>query len=245
MLTAGCLVLEDKGLDIRPPELTYANVFAWIEETKGITLHRSQVHGRIWDRQDDFRMDVLAAAIESPDVGYVATDEALDAIVDAVDFSAGPDLEQLKHTLLRVGMEANIRGCSNPIFDTFLAAEVFAQRLTEPVGAHPLDRPIQQNLADRAEASDRRLRALAELVDIGPDPSTGLSDEEAIALVVRASSGLAEGVGFLAAIDSDVFDPVTVQRSDGTCEEWDLAALGLRLVVDDLFMPTGEDAVDQ
>ncbi len=75
MIDAGCELVRRRGLAFDPPSLTYANVFDHLEQTRGVKLHRSQVHGRIWENQDAYRLEVVLSTIADTLPGSAEVDE--------------------------------------------------------------------------------------------------------------------------------------------------------------------------
>ncbi len=74
VVAAGVHLFMRDGLRLQPESLTYAAVFAHIERTKGITIHRATVHPEIWSSQEEFRADILAEAAR------YGPDESLDTM---------------------------------------------------------------------------------------------------------------------------------------------------------------------
>jgi hypothetical protein len=64
LITAGLEVLDRDGLDLGAEALGYSRVFAHLEKVHGVMVARASVHERIWVSNDEFRRDVLAAAIK-------------------------------------------------------------------------------------------------------------------------------------------------------------------------------------
>lgn len=62
VVEAGLEVLDRDGLGLRADSITYAKVFAYLEEVHGIRVTRGSVHDRIWPCQEDFRQEVLTIA---------------------------------------------------------------------------------------------------------------------------------------------------------------------------------------
>ncbi|MGB5759057.1 MAG: hypothetical protein WBM50_19245 [Acidimicrobiales bacterium] len=74
VVAAGVHLFMRDGLRLQPESLTYAAVFAHIERTRGITIHRATVHREIWSSQEEFRADILAEAAR------YGPDESLDTM---------------------------------------------------------------------------------------------------------------------------------------------------------------------
>ncbi|MEM7325356.1 MAG: hypothetical protein AAF531_19875 [Actinomycetota bacterium] len=59
VLAAAMKILDREGLHLAPESISYAKVFAHVEETTGVRVTRGSVHERIWASHDDFRREVL------------------------------------------------------------------------------------------------------------------------------------------------------------------------------------------
>ena len=61
-MTAALELVREAGLGAVATTLSYQVVFSHLLKTRGIRVPRASVHERIWDSQDDFRLEALAAA---------------------------------------------------------------------------------------------------------------------------------------------------------------------------------------
>lgn len=63
MIEAGVVVLERDQLRLVAESISYAKVFAYLEQQYSVRVTRASVHERIWESHDHFRQDVLTEAI--------------------------------------------------------------------------------------------------------------------------------------------------------------------------------------
>lgn len=247
MIDAGCELLERKGLAFDPPHLTYATVFAHLEETEGITLHRSQVHGRIWGSQEHYRNDVIAATIANSAPGTSEVDEMVSRL-------ATEEQSVQVRTLATAWIESATAVTRDQLgADLRWDLLVAAMALSGPTGTTPA--PVVdvtgQNLAARMEHNEWRYGEVAAGLGVRPDPEFGISPADAHLLLSRNSSALVEGMRLIESIDHPVARPFHIIDEDGNPQVRDPATLALCLMVEQLYGldaptdPAGEDDLDE
>lgn len=240
MVDAGCELLSQRGLAFDPPNLTYANVFAHIEQTHGILLHRSQVHGRIWDSQDHFRVDVVTAVISDAAPGSAEVDELVKELVD-------PGQSVRVRALANAWVSAS-NDTSREIADLDLRFDllVAAQALSaiDSATAPEIANAARNNLMRRTEHNKQRYEQVAENLGVSTADEFGLAPEDAWGLLARTSSSLLEGVRLLEDVDENFTAPFNIIDDDGNPQARDAAALGLCLIVEQLFGLENEPATD-
>jgi hypothetical protein len=108
VLNAGVEVLERDGLGLSIGSLTYAKVFAYIQENYGITVSRASVHERIWESRDEFRNAVVARAMaySSTEVLEPVT-ENLNELLGGLELSTRDGRDQAVRDLLRHALSLN------------------------------------------------------------------------------------------------------------------------------------------
>lgn len=244
MIDAGCELLVARGLAFDPPNLTYANVFQHLEDTHGIRLHRSQVHGRIWESQDHFRTEVAIEVIQ-----YVAPgSDAVDDLVRKLPSSDQATVRQKAHAWIAASTEASRDIADADLrFDLLVAAQALSAKdsATDPVIAAT----CRSNLLKRTAHNKQRYEAVAHNLGVAPADVFDIDDEDAWSLLARTSSALLEGARLLESVSPDLTAPFVVNDDADNTRERDTATLGLCLVVEQLFgigdAPARPDATPQ
>lgn len=115
VLDTGVELLLDEGLGTSRAPIGYADAFRWLERNRALTVSRAQVHRRIWDSIDHYRVDVLTELTSFPPAPtYTATlaavTDGLGAMAAAgrspLDAPAPQRRRSLMH-LAKVAVEAN------------------------------------------------------------------------------------------------------------------------------------------
>lgn len=231
MIEAGCEVVRERGLAFDPPTLTYATVFDHLEQTRGIRLHRSQVHDRIWPNQEAYRLDVVVSTIR----GSLAGSDDVDELVEDLDRPGNPTAaRRLAEQWANTSIEISIK-CADADrrIDLFVAAEALST--SGSTTAPEIAEATQLNLERRMEHNTQRLRDLASQLDLRPDPNLGLDDDEALAFLARAGSGLIEGGRLLETVDRDLHQPFETLDADGAPVTRTATALAFSLLVEEVF----------
>lgn len=240
MIDAGCELLRERGLAFDPPSLSYANVFNHIEATRGVKLHRSQVHGRIWESQQRFRVDVVSEAISQLSPGSGEVDELVDDL-------RPPEPGEGIHFLVEAWVLAS-SGVTREVadldlrFDLLVAAQALSasDSATDP----EIAAAARANLHRRTAHNKQRYAKVAANLGLVPDPELGLDDADVWSILARTSSPLVEGARILESVGLQLTDPFITTASDGTSQQWHTAALGLLLMMEQLF-GIDPDAVDR
>lgn len=184
MIRAGIEVLDRDGLGLRPDSISYAKVFAFLEDEYKVKVTRGSVHERIWDTHDDFRRDVLAQAlVRYPTfvrLRFVLQSE--DAFREFVGTEEDP-YRRLVEFSRRFGPKVWQDTVDSAVYRQIQSLKAIGSRFNDPVASEVLDK----QLAARAEGrlAKRRylwLKALAQL-DRQVKRSHGLSQGEGAGLV--------------------------------------------------------------
>ena len=115
MLAVGLELLLEDGLAAGTLPIGYADAFRWLHENRGLTVSRAQIHNRIWDSLDAYRLDVLLALLEYRPTRSVEQTraEVLESVASLTSTSGAepptdaPRLETAVE-ITREGVEANI-----------------------------------------------------------------------------------------------------------------------------------------
>lgn len=242
MLDAGCELVRRRGLAFDPPSLTYANVFEHLEQTRGIKLHRSQVHGRIWENQEAYRLEVVVSTIANTLPGSAE----IDGLV--ADLTAGRDPAELRD-IIEAWVEASIGASREGAgvdrrFDLFVAAQALSSGAATP---DEIAEAVRSNLMHRMAHNEIRYRTVTERLGAQINPAIGIEPDDAFRLLARTSSALVEGARLLEIVDEDITRPFdTAENTSGTLRSRDATMLGLTLMVEELLGITpGSDAPDE
>ena len=254
MIDVGCELVRERGLAFDPPSLTYATVFDHIEQTRGVRLHRSQVHGRIWPNQGAFQLDVIVATIGEASPGSTTMAD-LAATLDSPLTPAEPDgeasdqtagepadspaaentaLRSMIETVISDAVGASIRATdADRRFDLLAAAQALSTSgsATDPRLAETTTVNLQQRLA----SYEQSYRTIAEATELLPDPACGVEADDVYTLLARASSGLIEGARMVEVVDAELHEPFMVRGPDGEATTRDLASLGVSLLFDEVL----------
>ncbi len=229
MIEAGCELVRRRGLAFDPPSLTYANVFSHIEQTRGFRLHRSQVHGRIWESQDHYRIDVAIMTIRHAEAGSAEVDELVTALSQRLRPTTVLELVEgwvaASTGASRDGADADLR------FDLLVAAQALSTSGTAP----EIAAAAATNLTERMTRNEQRYGAVADKLGLQVDPQYGLDPEDAYRLLARNSSALIEGARLMEPIDDVLGLPFEITDTEGDTQMQDIATFGLCLLVEQVF----------
>jgi len=111
LIGAGRAILEQDGLSIGAGDLTFKRVFDHLEATTGIRLTNASVIRRVWENQEEFQADVVAAvAARADSSGEIDTTlEAMAPLIESFDLSSPGARMHALSELARVGGEASMR----------------------------------------------------------------------------------------------------------------------------------------
>lgn len=219
LIGAGRAILEEEGLAVGAGDLTFKRVFDHVEATTGTRLTNASVIRRVWENQEDFRMDVLASIASTADAsGELArTFEVLAPLVDTFDLGSPESRIRSLAELARVGGEAGI-GARVGTRDWSLWIGVWVLALTTaPTGRH---RRIRDALTDGLRTATDEW----EQVFAGLCAHLGLRVRAPLTLrqFTVAVSAMAEGVALRQGGDPDVAVIVRPTGPDGAPQDWTL-----------------------
>lgn len=228
VVRAGLDVLERDGLGLRPDAITYAKVFAHLEETRGLKVSRASVHRRIWADQDDFQHEVLAAAAvqTSPYHHVEEVHDGVQAVLDAVD-QLGLDGRERVRAFCRIAGRA--------LIEIYLTSEEFRrfQMLKAAARSESSDVTAGLRAAIHARSDGDRNERLSpfgsvfEALGLRAKPELGLGFDEAVDVVMRLIQVLITGTH----LDHHAGFPAAASRAqsslDAEDEAWPLTNFGL------------------
>ncbi len=237
VVRAGLDVLERDGLGLRPDAITYAKVFAHLEETRGLKVSRASVHRRIWVDQDDFQHEVLAAAaVQTSPYNHVEeVHDGVRAVLDVVDQLGLDGRERVK---------AFCRIAGRALIEIYLTSEEFRrfQMLKAAARSESNDVTAGLRAAIHARSDGDRNERLSSFgsvfvaLGLRVKPALGLGFDEAVDVVVRLIQVLITGTH----LDHHAGFTAAASRAEsslaGEDEAWPLTNFGLGfLAFVDLF----------
>ncbi len=245
IVEAGVELLFRDGLSLKADSLSYASVFAHIEATKGITVHRSTVHGRIWPSQSAFRAEVLA---EATNYGTAESLLTLKQAMAAQPISRDPDgsvhLRQLVLDNTRSAVMAQLNhSLTSPTFSRWQSIK--ASVITRSDDADPELEIVRLAVTKRYEEMlstfASTYRSIFPLVGLTVNPELGMTEEAAFGTLSLLCSTILVGAEYNLSAGAELAGTeVRLPRVDdgARSEDWPLAAVGALAVLDLLFVPT-------
>lgn len=231
MIDAGCQLLTTRGLAFDPPSLTYANVFQHLAETRDVRVHRSQVHGRIWESQEHYRTDVVIETIRSIHPG---SEEVDDLVADLARDKGISNLRELVE-----GWVAATVGLSHYGADADLGLDLFiaAQALSPEDGATsaPISAEASRHVTERMLYNERRYDSVATSLGVDFISELGISRGDLLGTLARNAASLVEGARMTESLDGDAAALFDVVDEHGNTQQADAATLGLITLVEQLF----------
>lgn len=236
VLDAAVDLLDRDGLCLNAESIGYQATFDRIEEKYGVIIHRSSVHRRLWDSNDEFRYDVLAAALDSlPSYGFTAGFSQADIVIDD---DGMVDLRQRVQDTIRLSVEAwNGDKVNHSTMSRWIKLKA-ATLDPDPDGRRI---ELRRQIADRCELIiDSYAETYAEPMrraKIDASPDIDLSWDEAFRL--QAIMMYSAGVGFSLdheAGNNDLNHTFLIRRCDGSGHSDEWTAFGLTTLAINEFL---------
>ncbi len=245
-------VLDRHGLGLRPDAVTYSKVFAHLADGYGVHIGRGSVHGRIWESQEDYRLEVLASAAR-----YTADDRS--RAMREVAVATLPALDQCPG---RSRTLAFCRISSGALLDSTLKSDSFRRFQAIKAVARSAD-PDVDGAGETASASaflqsivrenDGRspaeriagLGCMFDALGLRPRTALGLDRDQSIDLFMTMVRILATGAhldhsaGYTA-----MSSPVETSLPAEDESPWTYFAIGFLAFMDFLFEPDPDAVVD-
>jgi hypothetical protein len=237
VLNAGVEVLERDGLGLSIGSLTYAKVFAYIQENYGITVSRASVHERIWESRDEFRNAVVARAMaySSTEVLEPVT-ENLNELLGGLELSTRDGRDQAVRDLLRHALSLNWEfAMGSTAARRQIAVKAMCLTEADPDLVDRVRSVLQAQLEARRDDFTGRFRAAIEAFRLEVNPALGLTADEALFLVERQVSRLAAATMLDAAVEPDEPQTVTVTTPGAQPEEWTPMMLSVYAMISFIF----------
>ncbi|MEM7272527.1 MAG: hypothetical protein AAF547_05555 [Actinomycetota bacterium] len=241
VLQAAMQILDSDGLLLGAESISYAKVFAHLEETYGARVTRGSVHERIWASHDDFRREVLAEAVALYPEDYVlAVGRGLEATKELARSDLPPErmVGELSRRLAPILIEEML---DSPDVKRIQSVKAMASRFNDPETFDQLSGMLRARSDERLAARRSGFQLMAQALGFGPRATLGLSTDEASDLFYSSMWALTTG-GFLnasAGCDA-VLEPVDSDLGVPGDQGWNVLGVGLRAVIDFLVEPTGQ-----
>ncbi len=232
VLTAAVELLYRDGPNLKPDLLSYASVFRYLRDTRGYTVHRSSVHGRIWANNDEYRTEVLIRSL---------TDGAspIQKVTDAV-MAAEPGLKP-DGSVDPIRCADDVWRQAGASLSGLIAKRTVYRRLLQ-IKAALIDQPPSERSTalrtavahveqQRMEGNKQQLRSVVLDLGFRARPETGLGEAETLQLLQMLT--MTTGTGFLfneVAGIGPMSRPVPMTRPDGSglVEDWNPLGLAAR-----------------
>ncbi len=232
VLTAAVELLYRDGPNLKPDLLSYASVFRHLRDTRGFTVHRSSVHGRIWANNDEYRTEVLVRSLtDSASPIQVVTDEVM-AMEPSTSADGSIDPIRWADDVWRQA-GASLPGLSSRSKVYRRLLQIKAALVDQPPSelTTALRAAVAQVERERMEGNKQQLKSVVLDLGFRARPETGLDETETLDVLQVLTMTTATGFIFneLAGI-SPMSRGVPMTRPDGSgdVEEWNPLALAGR-----------------
>ena len=173
VMSAALELIRTEGLGAVSTTLTYQRVFDHLEETQGIRVTRASVHERIWNSQEEFRLDALIEARPWATTPEITVEPALE--VFAVTNRLGP-LDRMRE-MTRVAAEVTqLTADRDPLYYSWVGMTMAMAKDPSICVAHRriLESAVADAYSEITATVMKVLRVLAEA--LGLRPRAGSSD---------------------------------------------------------------------
>ena len=236
MLEAGRSWMIDNGFGHGGEHITYARVFQRIHATKGVSINRAQVHGRIWPSQNDFQIDVVAAGANVRPSAIVRNrTEAVSAALVDFDLTQPGENKRAVTELTRVHAAAAVEEMiASPgwLISTGVAAFHGMNPAKPEVITKALHEAYEKDLAEWVTF----FQLFAAIFNYTAQPWTELPHDDACEVVARCFDAFTEGVAARTRMD-DLAPHWTLDVNGNGLAEWELLGIGLWCIIHFLFEP--------
>ncbi len=244
MIAAGMGWMRDNGFGHGAEHITYARVFERIERQHGLCISRAQVHGRIWESQDDFQMAVIAEATlfrVTPLITELTED--VSALLAGFDITQpGQSMQAVTEIVRRQG-PPTIAGMIASS-DWRVAGAIAAFHGTNPQRPDRITNALHQSSAKNIEEWTHFYALFAEVFGYRAQRWTQQSTESACGLLARCAVALVAGVAGRTRL-TETPPSFTLTIGQGDAAEWDLTGIGNWCLIHFLLEPTNEESVEE
>ena len=237
VVQAGLEVLDRDGLSLGVDSISYAKVFAYLEQQYSIRITRASVHERIWSSLEDFQHDILAEAVEcfptivTPEA--VVFRSALDRIAESDLDSSARMAEYARYVGPRI-FSLNLKESSSYQIQL---TKAMAFSIDDEFTARTLKNLIKQRVEGLLSLRSQRFATVTADLGVRTKPSLGLGAEAARDLFYTMAISLFHGsllnhqTGCGRVASAIPFMDVSPEDD----EPWTMLSIGLKSFFDFLF----------
>lgn len=244
ILDAAVELLLRGGLQLKVDSLTYAAVFAHIEDSRGLVVNRSSIHPRFWTSNEEFRLEVLARSL----LANAHPVPAVTKVLQTRQLARRPDgsihRRQTAYDLIRTVTDSLAGlGLDSRQYRRLLQVKAALIDQDESMTTRSLRTVVQQ--IDRDRIDRNKVQIQRNILDLGfvVRPETGLTEHETIDLLVVLFMITISGITLneLAGIES-TNKTYRLPRTDGSGggNDWRPAGLAMRSYFDQLYKECGQ-----
>lgn len=227
VIEAAIDLVQSEGMGIGLEGITYTRVFNHLEETTGQRVTRASVHERVWRDQAAFQAAVRdrIAAAEEIVIDLRALDEATDlarvALLDDADPRIALGAVMRRLASIDLTDQPNSMRQANVVIKALVALSDERDQAATADSVRAFRAGHARRIEILTGSYARVLRRLGAQVK----PDRGIGTDEAIALIVRAVDGLAEGQRIRAPFDAEGLDHAVVRLDGGPTVDWPLTSI--------------------
>ena len=237
-------ILDADGLHLGADSISYAKVFAYLEETKGVRVTRGSVHERIWASHEDFRREALERVVALHPADYVlAGGQGLEILKELARRDLPPKdsvaLMARRFATVMIGEMLN-----SPDYRRIQSIKAMASRFNDPETSETMAGVLSDLYQGRLTSRRESFEVIVTSFGLQPRPALGLSIEQTSDLLYSTIWALATG-GFLNARAGceSLLDVVPGDLDSWpTDEPWTVFGVGIKALVDLLLVPAEEPA---
>ncbi len=228
VLEAGVEVLGLDGLGLRPESISYAKVFAYLDQEHDVRVTRGSVHERIWVDHDSFRRDVMAAALQQLPLD-VPLRIALSKPENMAEFVGGvmSKPNPLRHFSWVLAQSIWDRSWPSEVADLTLSLKAIASRFNDPLTAEVLRDELEARDSQRMATRPKVLLLAVKRLGRRIKPEFGMSEAEGARLAYLLLDTLVLGSYLNARAGCSDLSTLSPHRPDGEDDDrpWSTAAI--------------------
>lgn len=179
VVAAGLEIIDSAGLELAPGSLSYARVFAFLEDEYSVLVTRGSVHERIWASHDQFRRDVLTEAVGYLPQHVSPTIRPGDRLIldEAADESEPVDRVTVFSRLAGLRFQEAI--LTSHAFGIAQSVKAIASRTTDVPGANTIREAVSDRTDERLQFQRATFPGLLSRLGQRVSPDLGLGVGEA------------------------------------------------------------------
>jgi hypothetical protein len=238
VLTAGVELFLQDGLELMPELLNYTSVLTHLETTRGEVITRSAVHRRIWDSNDDYRVDVLSALLTTEARETRLFAEMLRDVAQERRIDDTTDICRSKNILIReLAASVSASSLDNPSRRRLIQVKALVESQT-PATASRLRAAIKQSDLDRFRRNQVEIQGSIISLGFRVRSVTGLSEEQGLEVLMALCMSTAAGLSLnrLAGVTA-VARPMAMRLDGDEPVDWTPPGVAMLAFFDQLYEP--------